>query len=85
VSEQKGMEKFSEQRRAKKVMSIFKHARLHKLEKFVRLVASDADGFSFFLFERDAKAFFSPLRLGEQRIPNLASVKSGLWPSRSDA
>ena len=43
-----------------------------------RLVASDADHFSFFHSGEDAMAFFSPLRLGKQEIPILAPVNE--WP-----
>ena len=46
---------------------------------------ADLPTLNSFFIERDAMAFFSPLRLGSPLIPILAPVKSGRRPSRSDA
>ena len=52
----------------------FRQARLHKLKKFVRFVASDVN------------RFWSPLFFREERHCRLlAAVRSGRGPSRSDA
>jgi hypothetical protein len=69
------MEKTSERKRAKEGPRILGGALTQTV--FVwHLVASDQANFSFFLVRGDAKAFFSPLRLGRQRIPTRAPVKS---------
>jgi len=71
------MEKFSKWMRAKTVMSIFRQARLHVAFDNNALSQATQTTFPFFCLRETQRRSSRHLRLGEQRIPNLAAVKSG--------
>ena len=57
----------------RRIWRIFRHTQYANSKLSLRFFLN----WGFFFIERDAKASFSPLRYGEQRIPNRAFVKSG--------
>ena len=71
------MKKFSEWMRAKKVMLILRHARLRVASGNGTLSQATKTTFFFFDLRETQRRSSRPLRLGEQRISNLAAVKSG--------